>query len=59
MFSREVYEFFKTTIETGEQQLLSLFVGMSDTRFRVNLHSVVARMSKTPCSKQARYRKFK
>ena len=32
---------------------------MSSTRFRVNLHSVVAWMSRLPCSKQARYMKFK
>ena len=32
---------------------------MSRTHFRVNLHSVAAWMSRTPCSKQARYLKFK
>ena len=32
---------------------------MSRTRFRVNPHSIVAWMSGTPCSKQARNRKFK
>ena len=31
----------------------------SRTRFRVNLHSIVTWMSRTPCSKQARYLKFK
>ena len=32
---------------------------MSHTCFRVSLHSVVARMSGTPCTKQTRYLTFK